>query len=313
MPATGVEDQKPLIIGTRGRGVEHLHRLGAVFLLVLSLGLGGCSTLSIAYNQSGTLTYWWLDGLVDFDRRQARQVRASLDELLAWHRQQRLPVILDALERLQTEVRRDATPEQACDWWQRLLAERDALLDQAAPATGKVAASLTATQRQHLERKFAQRDEDWRREHLQPEPEARNKAQLDRLADRLERLYGDLSREQTLWLGDQLKASPWDPALWLRERQAHQQQTLDYLRSVAETPSADPNPPTRRWLQRVFEPSQATVKPTLDRLTRHQCGVAAAFHNRTTPAQRQHAAEQLGRWIEDLSATRSASATRTSP
>lgn len=282
--------------------------LGMAVALVLALLLAGCSAIGLAYNQSNVLVYWWLDDLVGFDRGQAQAVKGGLLDLLAWHRRQQLPAWAAHLDRLATEVTRDATADQACGWYQRLLTHRDAVLTQAAPLMAPVAASLTPAQLLHLERRFRERDEKWRKEHLQPDLGKREAELLDRTVERLERLYGSVPREQRQWLGDQLRGSPWDPQRWLAERQAHQRQTIDSLRQIRSKAGAAPTLGssneetlglTRRWLQRVTQPSNETARGDIDRLVRHQCGLTADFHNRTTPQQRQHAADQLADWARE--------------
>ena len=235
------------------------------------------------YNQSTTLVYWWLDGLVDFDRRQTRPVKDALAATLAWHRQTQLPAVIEDLERLKAESLQDATAAQACGWWRRALSHRDAILSQAAPDLADIAVTLTPAQLRHLERKLTERDEKWRQERMQTDPAEREREQTERLVERIERIYGTVSKEQTVWLSDRLRRSPWDPARWLTERQAHQRTTLESLRQLQGRPAGpEAVAATRRWLERITQPSSDTMRIEIDRLTQHQCTVSADFHNRTT-------------------------------
>jgi Family of unknown function (DUF6279) len=273
----------------------------------LGLLLAGCSAVTLAYNQSSVLVYWWLDDLIGFDRSQAQSVKAVLPDLLAWHRRHQLPEWAADLDRLALEVARDATAEQACGWYQRMLGYRDALYGQVAPLVAPIATTFTPAQLQHLERRFRERDDKWRKEHLQPDLKLREEEQLDRTVERLERLYGSIPREQQTWLGVQLRGSPWDAQRWLSERQAQQRITVDSLRQIRSKAPAVPPPGgsedslalTRRWLQRISQASSESARLERDRLVRHQCGLSADFHNRTTPAQRQHAAAQLSDWARE--------------
>ena len=168
------------------------------------------------------------------------------------------------MDRLALEVTREATAEQACGWYQRLMAYRDTLYSQAAPLVAPDReATFTPAQLQHLERRFRERDDKWRKEHLQPDLKLREEEQLDRTVERLERLYGSIPREQKAWLGLQLRGSPWDAQRWLNERQSHQRITVDSLRQIRSRATAAPTTGssddslalTRRWLQRISQPS----------------------------------------------------------
>ena len=50
--------------------------------LLLASALAACSSVRLAYNNLPTLSYWWLDGYVDFDGAQTPRVREDLGQLL---------------------------------------------------------------------------------------------------------------------------------------------------------------------------------------------------------------------------------------
>ena len=68
-------------------------------LLCAAWLLAGCSTLRLAYSQADHLTYWWLDGHVDFDGEQTRLTRDGIAQWFAWHRASQLPDYAALLER----------------------------------------------------------------------------------------------------------------------------------------------------------------------------------------------------------------------
>src|ERR1700709_1846516 len=58
----------------------------AIFRKIIITGLcgllalaSGCSTLRIAYDAAPKLTYWWLDGYVDFNDAQVPRVHEALE------------------------------------------------------------------------------------------------------------------------------------------------------------------------------------------------------------------------------------------
>ena len=49
-------------------------RIGGIILaLALCLALSACSAIKLGYNALPTLSYWWLDGYIDFSAEQAPQ------------------------------------------------------------------------------------------------------------------------------------------------------------------------------------------------------------------------------------------------
>ena len=44
-------------------------------VLALTMLLGACSSVGLAYRQADTLAWWWLDRRLDFDDAQAPRVR----------------------------------------------------------------------------------------------------------------------------------------------------------------------------------------------------------------------------------------------
>ena len=82
--------------------------------LLVATALGACSAIQLAYNNLPTVSYWWLDGYLDFDGAQTPKVRDELARLLAWHRQNELPRIASLLKEAETMAPGEVTPEQVC-------------------------------------------------------------------------------------------------------------------------------------------------------------------------------------------------------
>ena len=80
----------------------------------LALGLGGCSSIRLAYNSAPSLVWWWLDGYVDFSREQTPQVKAGIDRLFDWHRATQLPDYVPLLVAAQAQVQEPTTAAMAC-------------------------------------------------------------------------------------------------------------------------------------------------------------------------------------------------------
>ena len=270
-------------------------------LLVVALGMSGCSAVRIAYNQGTEVAYWWLDDYVDFDQGQSAALRQGLDGWFRWHRHTELPQYAELLARARQQVATPITAEQACGWFDDLNARADAAIDQALPVMAEAVRSLDAPQLAHLEHKFAETNEDLADRFLQRQPAARRKAQLERAVDRIEMLYGSLSDAQLERIAQLALDTPFDPERWLAERRLRQQDTLQTLRrlSLEQASLTQAEAALKVLVQRVRRSPDEDYRAYQQRLIRFNCGFAAQVHNLTTPKQRAAAAKRFSGWEED--------------
>jgi len=71
--------------------------------------LSGCNTIKVSYNNAQELTYWWLDGYVNFGAGQKPLVKAELSALHEWHRFNEIPAYIALLDHMQRKVQHDTT------------------------------------------------------------------------------------------------------------------------------------------------------------------------------------------------------------
>ncbi len=286
----------------KGRGVT------AVALLALVWATSGCSTLRLAYGQGPTLAYWWLDRHVDFDAGQATRVRLALDQWFDWHRREPLVDLVGLLEQASVDVRSDISPAQACAWWQRLEERRDRYLQRLVVPMADVAATLTPDQIVHVRARFDKVNAEWREEMVDGDARRRAQATVDRVIDRSERLYGRLERSQKDWVADWMRRSPWDAQRWLDEREADQRDTIALLNELSvhtglggqNLSPVQRQDKIRAWMRRVVLPSSEVARAQHERVKENQCAFAAEMQSRMNPTQREHAAQTLRGWADDL-------------
>lgn len=282
-----------------------------VAVLALTLLVGGCSALRLAYGQGNWLTYWWLDRHVSFDANQAPRVRAAIDQWFDWHRREGVADLATLLDQAAGEVRGDITPAQACAWWERLEQRRDRYLQRLVVPMAEVAATLTPQQIVNVRERFDKVNADWREEMIDGDARQRAQASVERVIERAERLYGRLDRGQKDWIADWMRRSPWDAQRWLDEREVDQRDTIMLLGELSALTGpggqggqnlspAQRQERVRAWMRRVVEPSSEVTKAQRDRVLENQCEFAAALQSRTTPAQRDQAAQTLRGWADDL-------------
>ena len=152
-------------------------------LLAASL-LAACSSVRLAYNNLPSLSYWWLDGYVDFDGAQTPRVREDLAQLLEWHRTTELPKVAGLLKKAEALAPGDVTPAQACELADEIRARLLAVAERAETAGTGLALTLGDAQLQQLERKYAKVNEDYRKEWLALSPAERLDKRYDQFLSR---------------------------------------------------------------------------------------------------------------------------------
>ncbi|MBE0547740.1 MAG: hypothetical protein IH627_08815, partial [Rubrivivax sp.] len=163
---------------------------------------------------------------------------------------------------------------------------------------------LGEAQLRHLEQRYAKGNDEMRGGFLQPDPAVRGRESVKRTVERAERLYGRLEEAQRGVIEAGVAASPFDPEMWLAERQRRQRDTVQLLRRLlAERADRDQRLAAMRMLALRTERSpDPDYRAYQLKLAEYNCAFAARIHNATTPAQRQQARDTLKGWEDDLRA-----------
>ena len=258
--------------------------------------------LRLGYNQASDLAYWWFDGYADFNDMQTPRVRAALAQWFAWNRATQLPEYADALARSQTEVLVNTTPERVCEVAAEWRGRIDSAVDRAVPPGAELMLTLTRAQLQHIERRYAKSNEEFRSDYLQSDPADRIKESVKRTVDRVEMLYGRLDDAQLASIKRSMMLSPFDPELWLAERQRRQQDLLQMLRKLLADRAAPEQARTalRAHIKQYERSPRELYRTYNERLWTYNCAFGAALHNSMTTTQRRTAVERLKGWESDL-------------
>lgn len=270
--------------------------------LALCLALAGCSTLKLGYNNLPELSYWWLDGYMDFSDEQAPRVREELARIHHWHRHAELPRLSGTLQALEKLAPEPISPAQACTVVAGLRERLAAVQERAEPALARVAGSLTPAQLAHLARKHERNNRDFRRKWIRVSIEKRLERRLEQLEENAERLYGRLGPQQQAVLREHVSRSRFDPALLLAERERRQADALQTLRQVQAPglPPAQAQALLRGWMDRLQASPDPSWQAHQKVLLEENCAIAAGLHNAAGPAQRARAIERLQGWQRDL-------------
>ena len=279
-------------------------RLQIIGVLLLAALLGACSAVRLAYNNLPTVSYWWLDGYVDFDGAQSLRVREELDALLAWHRREELPQLLALLRRAQALAPNDITPAQACEFADAIRERLLATALRAEAPVAELALTLSPAQLQHLQAKYAKVNAEYRKDWVSLDPAALQGKRYERFLDRHEDFYGALHAEQRAMLRRMATESVFDAKRADAERRARQGEIVAMLRRFQSerTAPTQAQAAIHALVRRIAEPPAGPWREHQAALQDEGCRNLAALHHTTTPAQRSRAVDRLGRYARDVEA-----------
>ena len=281
--------------------------IGAAMLI---MGLQGCGALRLAYNQSPLATYWYLDGYLDFNSTQRPLVKAALDDIHQWHRQTQLPLYIETLEKLQHQMPKDMTVEQACTLYaeiqDRLIVTFEGIagrLQSGGQGAGmQVLASLDSAQLAHLQKKLARANAKYRKDYVDgTEAKLRDK-RLEQAVSRAESLYGSLTSKQEALLDARLEASGFDPEAAYAERLRRQQDLLQTLRNLRQASAASMSTHLGGVFARVAMSPDPNYRDYSQKTRMQACQTFADLHNSMSPEQRLTALRKLQNYELDLRA-----------
>lgn len=267
--------------------------------VVLALSLGACGAARLAYTQAPNLTYWWLDGHVDFTSEQTPLVRDKIDAFFTWHRSEELPVYSRRLQAWQSMAVRDITPAEACTEYEAVRERIDAAADRMVAPMARMGLQLGPDQLENLQRRQTESNETFTKDHLSPAADKELDDRLKKAVERSERLYGTLTAEQRALLRDQLQRSPWDPKRTHAERLRRQADLLQTLREAQAQPAMAESL-VRAHIERIGRSPTPGYAAYSRALVQHGCAQFAALHNSTTPEQRAQAVKALKGYTDDV-------------
>jgi hypothetical protein len=283
--------------------LRRIIRHASVWLALAALvGLSGCSTLKVAYNNSDDVMYWWLDSYADLQDGQKQLTRDALADLLRWHRQQQLPEYVALLKRIQTMAPNDLTPAQVCAVTEEMRTSATTLLRYVEPASTKLATQLKPEQLRSIRQRFDKTNKTWKEDWLDPSAEDRLQYRNKQAANRLEDFYGRLDKPQREALNLWLSKSKFDPVMSFTERERRQADSMQTFQRMAQEGSPTPQAQSmlRGLTERTFNSPNERYRTYNRELWDQNCEGFAKFHNSTSPAQRQRMVEALRSYENDF-------------
>lgn len=208
----------------------------AVFL-TLSLALGGCSRVGLAYRNLDVIIPWTLSDYLSISGDQKDWFDDRLKEHLSWHCSTQLPGYLDWLDRLQTMVETNQVTDAALQ--ERTREAKEAIAQTAreiTPSAIQLLKGLDDKQVAEMNEAFAKDQRKRQQEYVKPSLADQIKDRSERMEKRMNDWLGPLSPTQ------QQRVAAWSAALgdqnkqWIANRAHWQNQ---FSAAVAQRQSAE--------------------------------------------------------------------------
>jgi hypothetical protein len=268
---------------------------------MLSLALGGCGTfMRVAYNHSDTAVSIYANDYFDLNDRQAELLRARFAHFQSWHRREELPRYAQLFSTASERIRQGLQPADV-QWAMDEVRQRYRVL--ATEGVADALPVLTTISDENivaLQKKFEDKNEDFRDKFLHGSTEKRDKARIKQLSKRFEDWLGDLNPTQQKLIGDFVRAHAHSTERRFAERQRRQRELVALLRQYrsASELGAQLGAYFRDWERnRPAQVAQASQQWDSDFVA-----LVIALDHSLSAAQREHVAQAFKRYAEDFRA-----------
>lgn len=273
--------------------------LRLLFLLLALLGLGGCSTVKIAYNQADRVAAWAADDYFDLSSEQRQLFKTHFDRFHAWHRTTQLPDYATLLESAQQRVRAGVTPTDI-DWLaQAVRAHFHTMVGHAYQDMAHLLSQLRDEQLLAARKEFDERNRKYAKDiGVGASPDEQRRLRARRHVERIEQWTGPLDSAQAAKLRELSRALPLLTEQRYQERLRRQNEFLALLQQRKNTEVFAPR--LRDWLLAWERTRSAAYQAEHAQFMAANTRMYVTMLNVLTPEQRQHVGTALQRYQDNF-------------
>jgi hypothetical protein len=265
-------------------------------VVAAALLAGACSTVRFAYENADSYLSWKLGTYLDLEGEAAEELEDRIDEFHAWHRKHELP----KYARLAQEAAQrfaDGLSRQDVVWgYDALRVQARESLRKGAELGAPMLDRLTPEQVAQIERRLADENRKFYREHLRGDERERRRRRASQMINRLEDWVGKLTQAQVERVRAYAESAPLTPELRERDRKRLQKDALAILRARAAREQLAER--LAHW-ERGREPAYVAA---LDAWREQYFALLLDLDRMLTPEQRARVTANLRRYAEDFEA-----------
>lgn len=270
-----------------------------VFILIM-LGCGGCSTVSLGYNHADWLLRYWITDYTSFNAQQKNEIHLEVDSYLRWHRKNALPEYTTFLQNLNALIYRNELPDAADIM--RLRKESRRLYQKTmtpfvAPAA-RLLNTLDKRQIEELRNTLAKKNRKEEKKTLF----AGEKENLTKRAERhialIEKLAGNLSDVQKEKITQMSRNIPFATKYYIEQREAKQTKLILILnnREGEEKIAAL----LRQWINAPDASRSPQQQQTIEAYETAMDEMTARIFELMTARQKDHLGKKISSYIDDF-------------
>ncbi|HEY9268054.1 MAG TPA: DUF6279 family lipoprotein [Methylotenera sp.] len=273
-----------------------------IIILQLAIGIASCSLIKTAYNNAPEATHWWLDDYFDFTEAQSKELKPALHVLLNWHRKTQLPLYVEMLQKIQSDLSEESIePGAVCETLNTMQDAMQAIQFESSPVIVEIAPMLSDKQLSYFQNKLQKRTLKWKSEWLQDTREEQIEARLERAIDYAEKVYGNLSKSQKLMLQQKLLASNYKAEVTYAEVLMRNADALEIVKSL-QRENLDQEQKlilVKQGFDRLKNSPNPVYQNYANQLKQSNCEMIADLHATTDAKQKRHAKA----WLENFITT----------
>jgi len=225
-------------------------------VLFLCLTIVGCSATRLIYNQLDWGIVWYVNGFFELDDAQEDQLREMVATNIEWHRRNQLPQYASLLRDVESDALADTlTYEKVDAYYTRIMVLSDELIVKITPDMATFLLTLRDDQIEDFIAGLQESNDELWDEYAGSTPEKRLKNRKKRAIKGIERIMGNLNRDQKKIVGEYMSQMNDVTMDWMESRRQWQR---DFRLLMLEKPPHDEF--VRRLREELIDPNRGDNK-----------------------------------------------------
>ena len=267
-----------------------------LLILMVMVFIGGCSTVRFAYENADTYLRWKAGSYVELEGEAAEELDDRIDEFHAWHRRSQLPKYVKLAQEAARRFGGGPSRQDVVWGYDSLRVQARESLRKGGELAAPLLDRLGPEQVAQVERRFAEENRQFYRDHLRGSERERRERRAQRVVNRLEDWVGKLTQAQVERVRQYSERTPLADELRDRDRKRVQKDVIAMVRArEAQQRLAER---LAHW-ERGREPA---YEAALDKWREESFALFLDLERTLTPEQRARVLAQLRRYADDFEA-----------
>lgn len=200
-----------------------------ILFLIINTTLSGCASSTFMYDRVDWLARVYLERYVKLDSEQRGLLKANLQSLKEWHRDDELINYMKFLDRLQNDIQHDLTAATVKVWYVEAGRAFEAIRNESLPYLVDVADTLSDAQVEQFLTKLEDQNKKYDKKYLSRSEDEYKDSLNERMEDRIKYWLGKLTPDQIKIIESMTKEFERLDSEWMSERRLFHQSLAEVL------------------------------------------------------------------------------------